>query len=889
MIIPSAMRLLIGPLLAVAAVATAVATPAVSPTAVPYKTVAGQTLELSVFQPITKAASRPAVIFFHGGGWTQGKPDLLFAHCEWLASQGVVGIAVGYRLLNHGAATLSDCVADAGDAVRFVRGHASEYGIDPQRIVLAGESAGGQLAAAVALAPDASAVQGVALFNPVLDLPALPWAAKLPGAAAVSPLQHIRTDLPPTLIVHGTADEVVPIEQVDRFTRLMVAAGNRCELVALPGRHHAFFIPGFGHDTGVREGRAELARFLISLGDLPAPPKISFPPRPRLTDRATLDTNAIHRATALLGAPLAVPQEAAQWIFYYACPKDNARLHPESPNRHVCPTCGAVYTDERTVAAYRYLLHDQLNDQCVDLAAAYGLTGDVKFAVPVRAALLELVRLYPTWPRHDRWGRTGADATVGGRRFAQQLDEAFNIIKLARAYDLVADAPCFSAGDRSVIEEKFLGATAREILQYQLSTNSRHNHQTWYNAAYTIVGVAIGDAALVQEGVRGAHGLLWQLDHSVTAEGLWYEGTMAYHFYALQAIQEALEAARRVGWDFSGNVRLRSLWEGPARLAYPNGQLPAIHDSDPANLAAYARYFQWAHRYFGRQFQPVPPTRSAALTDTGLVVLRNGASNTAVCAMIDYGPHGDEHGHFDKLNLMLYATGREWLLDPGRLSYSVPEYKTWVKTTAAHNTVTLGGRDQAATTGRLLWFKEGEGWSACGAESDQAYSGAVLRRYLLLTEKFLVDVFEVTAEKPTQIDWFAHAVSQRIEPAGSGASIRLGDLDGYPHLTGAQKLPANGPWEFVAEAQRLRVWTVADAGEELFAATGIGYTLNQAVPCLVRRRQAATTRFVTVYDWSGTGQSLRSTANTVEFATAAGLCQVAFTRDSIHVEQDVRK
>ena len=851
----------------------------VAPKIVPYKTVAGQTLALHVFQPVTNTAARAAVLFFHGGGWTQGKPDLLFSHCEWLAGRGVVGITASYRLLNHGAASLSDCETDARDALQYVRGHAGEFGIDPQRIVLAGESAGGQLAAAVMLATHAPAVQGVALFNPVLDLLTLPWAAKLPGAIAASPLQHVRADLPPTVIIHGTADEVVPIEQAYQFARSMVAAGNRCELVALPGRKHAFFIPGFGHDAAIREGRAELARFLISLCDLPAPTEIIFPSRPRLTDLSTVDTNAIHRATELLSAPLVVPQQEAQWIFYYACPKDSTRLRPESPTRHVCPTCGAVYPDERTSAAYRYLLHDQLNNQCFDLAVAYGLTGDERFAVPVRAALLELARLYPTWPRHDRWGRTGADATVGGRRFAQQ----------AGAYDLVADARCFSAADRSVIEEQYLGATAREILQYQSFTNNRHNHQTWYNAAYTTVGVAIGDAALVREGIRGAHGLLWQLDHSVTAEGLWYEGTMAYHFYALMAIQQTLEAARRVGWDFSGNARLRSLWEGPAQLAYPNGQLPAIHDSDTARLAGYTRYFEWAHRYFGGVFKPVPPTCSAALTDAGLVVLRSGASNTAVCAMIDYGPHGDEHGHFDKLNLMLYATGREWLLDPGRLSYSVPEYKTWVKTTAAHNTVTLGGRDQAATTGRLLWFKEGKGWSACGAESDQAYSGAVLRRYLLLTEKFLVDVFEVTAEKPTQIDWLAHAVSQRIEPAGSGAILRLGDADGYPHLTGAQKLPATGPWEFVADAQRLRVWTVADAGEELFAATGIGYTLNQAVPCLVRRRQAAATRFVTVYDWSGTGQSLRATTNGVEFATASGLCQVAFTRESIRVEQEVIK
>jgi len=82
---------------------------------------------------------------------------------------------------------------------------------------------------------------------------------------------------------------------------------------------------------------------------------------------------------------------------------------------------------------------------------------------------------------------------------------------------------------------------------------------------------------------------------------------------------------------------------------------------------------------------------------------------------------------------------------------------------------------------------------------------------------------------------------------------------------------------------------VADAGEELFAATGIGYTLNQVVPCLVRRRQAAATRFVTAYDWSGSGQALAVTTDGVEFATAAGSWQVAFTPDAVRVRQEMVK
>ena len=297
MIISFSQRLLLVPLLAVVVVAEVIAAPVITPKIVSYKTVEGKNLTLHVYQPVSNTTGRAAVLFFHGGGWTQGKPDLLFSHCEWLAAQGVVGISASYRLFNHGAAALSDCEADALAALQYVRGHAGELGINPQRIVLAGESAGGQLAAAVVLATNAPAIQGLALFNPVLDLLALPWAAKLPGAVAASPFQHICADRPPTVIIHGIADEVVPIEQAYQFARSMVAAGNRCELVALPGRKHAFFIPGFGHEAGLREGRAELARFLISLGDLPAPTEISFPSRPRLTDLSTVDPNAIHRAT----------------------------------------------------------------------------------------------------------------------------------------------------------------------------------------------------------------------------------------------------------------------------------------------------------------------------------------------------------------------------------------------------------------------------------------------------------------------------------------------------------------------------------------------------------------------------------------------------------------
>jgi hypothetical protein len=179
-----------------------------------------------------------------------------------------------------------------------------------------------------------------------------------------------------------------------------------------------------------------------------------------------------------------------------------------------------------------------------------------------------------------------------------------------------------------------------------------------------------------------------------------------------------------------------------------------------------------------------------------------------------------------------------------------------VKHTAAHNTVTLGGRSQAATSGKLLWLRSEKGYDACAIESDGAYPGSVLRRRLLLADQFLVDVFDVRTAKETQIDLLAHAISEKLAPVsalGAGAAAVPGKEDGYQHLVGGLVWQARGPtqWDFLAGKQKLRLWMDGPPRESLIACTGIGYTIDAKVPCLIRRVQGNTARFVTVYDLSG--------------------------------------
>lgn len=432
----------------------------------------------------------------------------------------------------------------------------------------------------------------------------------------------------------------------------------------------------------------------------------------------------------VLDEPLRIPEEESDWIFYYFCPKDNSKLKPETKTKHVCPVCGSIYTDERTSAVYRTYVNYKIDRDCLILAKAYVFTGEQKYAERVKQVLLTLASIYPGFERHGRWGRKGILAVVGGKRYSQNLDEAISAINLASSYDLVANAICFSDEDRKIIE-KLLQDIVREVLKFQISHGRKNNHQTWFNAAYAVVGLVTGDESLMKQSIYGKYGLLWQIEKSITTDGLWYEGTIAYHFYALSAIQYTLDAARRIGWDFSKNERLKSMWFGPVNLAYPDGKLPVFNDSDPVNLKNYSHFYKWAYKYlndpifllYTGQFNSLrqPVLKSMNMKDIGITVLRRVYDNNHVCAMLDYGMHGDSHEHPDKMNIVLYALGRDHLIDSGRISYSVPEYKTWCRTTIAHNTVVIGEEDQQQTTGRLLYFNETKYFSACFAVCESPY------------------------------------------------------------------------------------------------------------------------------------------------------------------------
>jgi acetyl esterase/lipase len=270
---------------------------------VTYCTIGKTQLMLDVAHPKTGDGPFPAIVLIHGGGWCVGDRKSNVPLALKLAQEGYVAVTVSYRL--SGEAPFPAAVHDVKCAVRWLRAHAPAYKIDKERIAALGYSSGGHLACMLGATGDiacfegdgghadqSSRVQAVVSYYGITDLGCLHddcvqsdrpgyeraimkyalekflggspadvdravsmvWGspAKLIGRyEQASPITHVKGDAAPTLLLHGTADQLVPIDQSGRYAKKLTEAGASVQLVALEKAPHNF--------TGDHEEKANAA------------------------------------------------------------------------------------------------------------------------------------------------------------------------------------------------------------------------------------------------------------------------------------------------------------------------------------------------------------------------------------------------------------------------------------------------------------------------------------------------------------------------------------------------------------------------------------------------------------------------------------------------------
>lgn len=219
-----------------------------------YQSGDGKNLQIYVLkgEPDPTGKKKPVLILYHGGGWGAGGPTAMVLPGAGVVSEGFVAVAPQTRLFVKGKpeeVTLHDVMEDAYRAAVWVVDNADRLGIDPERLYLAGTSAGGHLASSVALIGNPKdktqtpiPCRGLVLFNPVVDTGPEGYgykaASRVGDYKLSSPVEHVAANSPPTLIFHGTADKIVKIENARKFRDKMVSLGVACELIEYEGEPH---------------------------------------------------------------------------------------------------------------------------------------------------------------------------------------------------------------------------------------------------------------------------------------------------------------------------------------------------------------------------------------------------------------------------------------------------------------------------------------------------------------------------------------------------------------------------------------------------------------------------------------------------------------------------
>jgi len=590
-----------------------------------------------------------------------------------------------------------------------------------------------------------------------------------------------------------------------------------------------------------------------------------------------LKARAVDRADRTLARPMDVPEREGQWFHHYVCEGCGAPLKHED-DTHRCPACTREHRGwpyDEVIAGRR---HQANWTEIRDLGLAYALTKDERYAARARELLLAYSERYARYPLHDASGAK-TPGPGAARVLATTMDEARHIIGVAWGYDLIGQSEALRHNDHESIG-RFLRQVAGTLAGNRAS---KYNEWAWHNAAFAAIGFCLGDEDLARRSLDRWSGLRYQLNHSVTSDGFWWEGALSYHFHALDAITWTLLAAENSGIELWEAPRVKALFDAPLRVVLPDGRLPPLNDSYPDPISRYGDIYRLAASRYGesgsyrsvldatkrrgpmallaapsREAVPNVDDASTQVDDCvglGVVALRPAQGQDASIALLKYGPHGGGHGHFDKLSLLFFTGGESVLRDPGTTMYGSPLSSEWFKQTIAHNTVSVDMKSQDPTRGRVLARVEGAGVVGGSVKCADAYPGVTMRRTTLLAGDALVDVFDLSSDTAHTYDYAlqlsgelsAGFVTTPIENLGS-------DAFGYQHLSDAQQARVPSTTFTVTNAtgrQTLELKLYADPPGVAYLTTGfdtgsgshIAERQPTRAPTLVLRTHAQTGRF----------------------------------------------
>ncbi|MHA7847377.1 heparinase II/III domain-containing protein [Serratia sp. D1N4] len=575
-----------------------------------------------------------------------------------------------------------------------------------------------------------------------------------------------------------------------------------------------------------------------------------------LRKRAAQQPQVIERLKAqnavVLNSPVQVPETAvATWNLYYFCPDHGVRLVWERhcPNRHRCPVDDQLFSGEPYDGAWWREMNGLNAKACHQLGLLWQLTGAAEYLDKVTAMLTAYAAFYPDYQVHGNIPYNGP-----GKMNAQTLCEANCLLDFALGFDYIAEA--LTAQQRDDITDRLLRCGAEFLMVHR--TPQLHNHEVKIGSAIGVLGFILQDEALLEFAVNQPYGLRYQLEHGLFDEGLWFEGSIHYHFYALQGFLAFEKLAKGSRWSLLDTPFYRKMLSFPLQLLMPDGSFPRINDciygqerldhSDVYEFAwscyrddAYAAALQAIYRatpranidalLYGTDLPSQPleviPQQNLHAPSCGITIWRNPAKRRAL--LVKHTPYGGEHDHYDRLSLILFNQGKEILPDLGTTGYGARMHYAYYKNSATHNTLAVNQTNQPPAVPQVLHYHQDEAFCWLDAEVDwrkappmldshtrlewdsQAYRDVYFRRRLLWLEGALIDISSIENPHQQQLDWALHLPGKALDATGNAANFSQHGPLAVMHDALVTPLINSQPRHFAVSRKGQALWLHGDA------------------------------------------------------------------------------
>ncbi len=232
-----------------------------------YKKIDTVILDFKLYKPnsFNSKKNYNTVILFHGGGFNSRYANQFSRHSKYFNSRNFIAITPVYRIKSLHGTTPQESCDDAKDLIEYLYSNADKYNINKDRIFVGGGSAGGLLALSTTFWDiEDHIVKGLILYNPIVDTgPNSAFSLRRSGnySLDISPIEKIKESHPPTIIFHGSLDEIEPVDKIKKYKEITEQYGVRCDIIIYPGQGHSFF----NRQEFFLKTSDELDKFLSSL------------------------------------------------------------------------------------------------------------------------------------------------------------------------------------------------------------------------------------------------------------------------------------------------------------------------------------------------------------------------------------------------------------------------------------------------------------------------------------------------------------------------------------------------------------------------------------------------------------------------------------------------